>query len=135
MSMNWSWGQKDDQKVIACVGKASEEALLVGNNYLASEILMGASNFFALRNRADRVGGNSDLVRSWLWGIHNQIYEGTAIGNDHSLDRMGNDYLSVVKCFRLLNLFFRLNNLDAPETLTGQSLNLIIPELYDDEIS
>jgi len=133
MSMNWSWDQKDDQKVIAWVSKASEDALLAGNDYLASEILLGASNFFALRSQAQRVGGNSDLVRKWLWGIHYQIYEGAAIGNDLSLDPIVNDHRTVVECFRLLNSFFRLNNFGVQVEMAGQSLDLIIPETYEDD--
>jgi hypothetical protein len=131
MSMSWSWDQKDDQKVIAWVGKASEEALLAGNDFLVSEILRGASNFFALRGQASEaseVNGKAEIIRSWLWGIHSDIYTGTSNACNSDLDSV-QTLRSVIDCFKLLNSFFDLNDLHSLKGLNaGVSLDLIIPE-------
>jgi hypothetical protein len=126
--MSWSWDQKDDQKVIAWVGKASEEALLAGNDFLVSEILRGGSNFFALRDQASEANGNSEIIRSWLWGIHSDIYTGTSNEYNSDLDSAHN-LRSVIDCFKLLNSFFDLNGLHSSKGLNaGVSFDLIIPE-------
>ena len=126
--MSWSWDQKDDQKVIAWVGKASEEALLAGNDFLVSEILRGASNFFALRGQVSEANGKAEIIRSWLWGIHSDIYTGTSNECNSDLDSAQN-LRSVIDCFKLLNSFFDLNGLHSSKSLNaGVSLDFIIPE-------
>ena len=133
MSRSWLWDQKDDQKVIAWTSKASEEALLAGDSILASEILKGASNFFALRAFGDTAGGNSELVSKWLWGIHSDIYTGTANIYVLSVEPI-HTHRSVSYCFKLLNSFFDLNDLfNAGETAGDPPLDLIIPEPYEDD--
>jgi len=128
MSMSWPWGQKDDQKVIAWVGKASEEALLAGNDFLLSEILRGASNFFALRGQAIEAHGNAEILRSWLWCIHSDIYTGTSNVRNSDLDS-AQTLRSVIDCFKLLNSFFDLNDLHPSKGFeAGMSLDFIIPE-------
>jgi hypothetical protein len=133
MSRSWLWDQKDDQKVVAWTAKASEEALLAGDSILASEILKGASNFFALRAFGDTAGGNSELVSKWLWGIHSDIYAGTANIYDLSVEPI-HTLRSVPYCFKLLNSFFDLNDLfRTGQTASEPILDLIIPEPYEDD--
>ena len=144
MSRNWSWTENDDERVIAWAAKASEEALLAGNNYLASEIQRGISNFFALKGLACEVeqeGSNIELVYDWLWGICLGIYEGSSninLPNIGSLEEVHpvreplEPHRSVIECFKLLNSFFDLNDLHTPKSLTAgiRMSDLIIPEPY-----
>jgi hypothetical protein len=145
MSTNWSWTDTDDERVIAWATKASEEALLAGNNYLASEIQKGISNFFVLRGlvcEVEQVGSNIELVHDWLRGIDLGIYEGTSninLPNIGSLEEVHpireplEPHRSVIECFKLLNLFFDLNDLHTPKSLTAgiRMSDLIIPESFD----
>jgi hypothetical protein len=134
MSRSWLWDHKDDQKVIAWAGKASEEALLAGDDPLSSEILKGASNFFALKDFAASVGGNSELVSKWLWGMHSAIYSGTRNISHPEIEPIRTHY-SVIDCFRLLNSFFDLNDIHASRAITlGEPIpDLIIPKPYEDD--
>lgn len=132
MSRSWYWDKKDDQKVLAWVLKTSEECILAGDDFCASEILRGASNFFALRGVADTVGTNSDLVRKWLWDVHSDIYTGTANIFDQNVKPM-HTHRSVSHCFKLLNSFFDLNDLLNSTHNAGNKIDLIIPEPYKDD--
>ena len=144
MSRNWSWSQQDDQRVIAWCNKLSEEALVAGNDLLASEIQRGVSNFFALREMPQEVeqeGSNVGLVNDWIWEIHFQIYEGTSsiilVENElleevQPVYKQSKTHRSVIQCFQLLNSFFDLNDLLAGQT-AGEKLDLIIPEPYEDD--
>jgi len=131
MSRSWRWNEKDDEKVLLWVDKVNEEAILAGDNFFASEILRGVSNFFALKGMAATAGGNSELVKKWLWGIYSDIYTGTA--NMHALNiEPMHTHRSVSHCFKLLNSFFDLNDLLAGQT-ADEKLDLIIPEPYEDD--
>lgn len=131
MSRNWLWNKNDDQKVISWTFKVSEEALLAGNTVLASEILKGASNFFALRDLCMPLGGNSKLVSMWLWDMHSGIYEGTANISDLNIEPI-NTHRSVSHYFKLLNSFFDLNDLHSACQKAGEPiLDLILPESYE----
>ena len=145
MSRNWSWSQKDDQRVIAWTNKLNEEALLAGNNSLASEIQRGVSNFFALREmpcEVEQEGTNARLVNDWLWEIYFQIYVGTSgiiLGETELLEEVQPIYeqlkthRSVIQCLQLLNSFFDLNDLYTPKNLTAgmRMSDLIIPGSFD----
>jgi len=145
MSRNWSWSQQDDQRVIACCNKLSEEALVAGNDFLASEIQRGVSNFFALREMPQEVkqeGSNAGLVNDWIWEIHFQIYEGTSsiiLVENELLEEVQpvceqlKTHRSVTQCLQLLNSFFDLNDLHTPKALTAgmRMPDLIIPESFD----
>ena len=145
MSRNWSWTDTDDERVIAWATKASEEALLAGNNYLASEIQRGVSNFFTLREMACEVeqeGGNTGLVNDWLWEIHFQIYEGTSsiilVENElleevQPVHEQLKTHRSVIQYLQWLNSFFDLNDLHTPKALTAgtRMSDLIIPDSFD----
>ncbi|QWD83154.1 hypothetical protein ICU98_06885 [Polynucleobacter sp. MWH-P3-07-1] len=134
MSRSWLWGQEDDLKVVDWVGKASKEALLNGDTSLASEILKGASNFFAPEALVGSLGGNSELVSNWLYDIYSMIYSGTRNISHPEIEPIQTHH-SVINCFRLLNSFFDLNDLHTPRLVTlGEPIpDLIIPEPYSND--
>ncbi len=145
MSRNWSWSHQDDQRVIDWCDKLSEKALVAGNDFLASEIQRGLSNFFALREmpcEVEQEGSNAGLVNDWIWEIHFQIYEGTSsitLVENELLEQVQPVYeqlkthRSVIQCLQLLNSFFDLNDLHTPKAMTAgmRMPDLIIPESFD----
>ncbi|KXW55384.1 hypothetical protein [Ferrovum sp. PN-J185] len=134
MSRSWNWDKRDDQKVLAWAAKASEEALLEGNDYLAAEILKGASNFFSIRTLAMLAGSNAALVDKWIYGIHSEIYSGTSNISNLEIESISTRH-SVIDCFRLLNAFYDLNDLHVPKAITAGTVmaDLIIPEPFQDD--
>jgi hypothetical protein len=136
MSRNWVWDKNDDAKVMLWAQKTSYEALLNGDNFLASEVLRGASNFFLLRCLIQKGSANPRLVHKWLWGIHSDIYEGVSESRKSATIGLTSNR-SVVDCLQLINKFFDLNNLhnltSQDSVLSHERQDLIIPEPYEND--